>query len=159
MDEDHTDTTEPQDSGSHKLSAPLATATPAYRKLAKFPFKLQACQLCNRFTIYQTRSGLSDQTTVHHGNWYRTQEDVFVLITRWIWSASVHECTVRCIGATVATQHMLVEMTGQTPGETFHGKPSSSSTLNASLGQVGPSVSRHGLRRHVSCQIPHLQPT
>jgi len=44
-------------------------------------YKKQPCRLCNRGTIYLTRSGLSNHAVVHHGWWYSTHRDEFVPIT------------------------------------------------------------------------------
>jgi len=35
------------------------------------PTRPQACRLCDRLTICQSQSGLSDHTTMYHGSWYR----------------------------------------------------------------------------------------
>ena len=38
------------------------------------------CRLCTRPTIYLTRSGLSDDATVHHGCWYSAKLDSYIQI-------------------------------------------------------------------------------
>ena len=61
---------------------PLARkdALAPFCKPATYPFMSQCCQLCDRSTMYQTRSGLSHHTSVHHGSWYSSRGDTFVPI-------------------------------------------------------------------------------
>jgi len=43
-------------------------------------FYAQTCRLCERDTLYVTRSGLSNHAVVHHGCWYSAVRDEFVPI-------------------------------------------------------------------------------
>jgi len=43
-------------------------------------YRPQTCRLCDRETVYLTRSGLSDHATVHHGHWYSAKQDRYIPI-------------------------------------------------------------------------------
>jgi len=80
-----------------------------YCKLATYKFEPQRWRLCaNPTTAYQTRPGLSDHATVHHGHWYSSHDDTFVPIRFGLWNGSVPRfVTARCTGATIATRLTL----------------------------------------------------
>jgi len=41
----------------------------------------QSCHLCDKPTIYITRSGLSDHATMHHAHWYSAKRDEYIPIS------------------------------------------------------------------------------
>ena len=47
---------------------------------AKPIYMPQSCRLCDKPTIYVTRSGLSDHATMHHAHWYSAKRDEYVAI-------------------------------------------------------------------------------
>jgi len=62
-----------------------ATKTPSHTKGAgrqppKCPFKPQKCRLCNHLHVFETRSGLNEHATMHHGCYYSSHGDCFIPI-------------------------------------------------------------------------------
>ena len=68
--------------GGGEFSArPSAGASAGRSKPVLRPiYQPQSCHLCKQSTVYLTRSGLSDHTTIHHGHWYNAKHDQYVPI-------------------------------------------------------------------------------
>ena len=60
----------------------VAMCGPAMGAVASRPIYMpQSCRLCDKPTIYLTRSGLSDHATMHHARWYSAKRDEYVPIS------------------------------------------------------------------------------
>ena len=118
------------------------------------------CRLCNRDTLYVTRSGLSNHAVVHHGCWYSAVRDDFVSIP-----AEELEEKRRAVqrGQTHRRRRpdpMLTQRAKERAGKTDGGKKYSTSGGNAPTNRKGigefviPKLSpcrqdaRRGVRAH-----------
>jgi len=66
--------------GGGEPSAQPSTGALHGRAVAKPVYQPQQCRLCDRPTVYLTRSGLLDHATVHHAHWYSAKQDCYVPI-------------------------------------------------------------------------------
>jgi len=74
------------EAGSAAASGPVAgnvaVCGPAVGAVVARPiYTPHSCRLCNKPTIYITRSGLSDHATLHHVHWYSAKRDEYVPIS------------------------------------------------------------------------------
>jgi len=66
---------------SRPVAGNVAMSGPAVSAVAAKPiYTPQSCRLCNKPTIYITRSGLSDHATMHHVHWYSAKRDEYIPI-------------------------------------------------------------------------------
>ena len=68
------------ETGGGEPSAQPPTGTSRDRAPTRPIFQHQRCRLCDRPTVYITRSGLSDHATVHHAHWYSVKLDRYIPI-------------------------------------------------------------------------------
>jgi len=66
--------------GGGEPSAPPPAGVSRGRTPSRPIFQAQRCRLCDRPTVYLTRSGLSDHATVHHAHWYSAKLDRYIPI-------------------------------------------------------------------------------
>ena len=66
--------------GGGEPSAQPSTGTSRGRAVTRPIFQPQQCPLCDRPTVYITRSGLSYHATVHHVHWYSAKLDRYIPI-------------------------------------------------------------------------------
>ena len=70
------------DVASRSVAGNVATGGPATGTIVARPIYVpQRCRLCDKPTVYLTRSGLSDHATVHHAHWYSARRDEYVPIS------------------------------------------------------------------------------
>jgi len=66
--------------GGSNVRRPSGTRGSSGRQAPQPIYRPQACRLCDRETVYLTRSGLSDHATIHHRHWYSAKQDRYVPI-------------------------------------------------------------------------------
>jgi len=115
----------------------VAVCGPAVGAVAARPiYTPQSCRLCDKPTIYITRSGLSDHATMHHAHWYSAKRDEYIPI-----SDAELEAKRRLIKRNQAHRKFRRDPVDSAGNPTGRGKPASTDS------RAGGELKRQGENR------------